>query len=129
MSDRSRILSADGLGLLEVLIAIVLFTVAMLMGGRFVVGFIHQVGVSEVRAQATEFAVEELERVRLLPYEDIAAIPPAPVPDEPAYTRKVDVAEVGAENPTALYNYRTITVTVTPPGGLEPVSVSTAVAP
>ena len=129
MTDRVRSLGVEGIGVLEVLVALILFSVAALMGGRFIVQFVHQVGVSEARAQATEFAVAELERVRLLPYEDVAATEAVPVPEEPGYTRSVEVSAIGDDDPTALYNYRTITVTVNPPGALDPVSVSTAVSP
>ena len=127
-SERGR-LKSDGMGVLEVLIAIILFSVATLMGGRFIVQFIHQVGVAETRAQATEFALEELEQVRLSPYDEILSIAAAPVPEDPNYTRQVDVVEVGAEDPTARYNYRMITVTVSPPGDLDAVRVTTAVSP
>ena len=88
---------------------------------------VHQVGVSEVRAQAAQFAMQELERVRLQPVADIASIAAAPVAAAPEYTRSVEVAIVGSD-PSALYGYRLITVTVQPPAGLEPVQVSTAVA-
>ena len=84
-------------------------------------------GVSETRALATELAIEEMERVRLLPYEEIVAAEPAPVPESPDYIRSVSVAIVG-ESPEALYAYRLITVTVEPPAGLPAVSISTAVA-
>ena len=124
---RRPVSSCDGFTVLEVLIALALFTVAMLFGGRAIVGFVHQVGLSEARAQATEFALEELERVRLLPYEDIVAVGPASVPAAPGYTRSVNVAVIGSQ-PEELYAYRVITVTVEPPSGVAPVSVSTAVA-
>lgn len=107
--------------------AVVLFTVALLIGGRSIVEFVHQVGVSETRAQAIEFAMAEMERVRLLPYEQITAIPPAPVPDAPEYKRSVDIVVFGSD-PSEVYAYRLVTVTVQPPGGLDPVRVSTAVA-
>ena len=117
----------DGLTLLEVLVALVLFATAMLVGGRTIVGFIHQVGVSEARALANEYALQEMERVRLLPFDQIAAISPAPVPEAPEYRRSVEVKVIG-ESPEALYGYKLITVTVESPAGLDPVSVSTAIA-
>lgn len=113
--------------LLEVLIALVLFSTAMLIGGRTILGFVHQVSVSETRALATELAMEEMERVRLMPYEELRSTEPAPVPQEPNYTRAVSVAIVG-QDPESLYAYRLITVTVEPPAGLDPVRVSTAIA-
>ena len=124
---RSTIRNSDGLTLLEILVAVVLFTVAMLIGGRSVVGFVHQVAVSEVSAQASQFAMEELERLRLLPYDEITSTAAAPVPEAPEYTRAVDVAVVGS-NPSERYAYRMITVTVQPPADAEPVTVSSAVA-
>jgi len=119
--------SEGGLTLLEILVAIVLFTVAILIGGRSIVEFIHQVGVSEARSQATEFAMEEMERISLLSYEDITPASPAPVPEAPDYIRSVDVTVFGSD-PSELYAYRLITVTVQPPAGLDPVKISTAVA-
>jgi Tfp pilus assembly protein PilV len=128
LTSRSRhVSSTHGLSLLEILVAVVLFTVALLIGGRSIVSFVHQVGVSEARAQATEFAMAEMERVRLLPYERITSIPPAPVPEAPEYVRSVDVAVFRAD-PSDLYAYRLVTVTVQPPGGLDAVRISTAVA-
>ncbi|MGD2151634.1 MAG: hypothetical protein PVG79_00110 [Gemmatimonadales bacterium] len=113
--------------MLEVLIAIVLFTVAILVSGRVIVEFVHQAGISEVQAQAVEFAMQELERVRLLPYDEIVSRSAAPVPEAPQFRRRVDVAVFG-EDLEELYAYRLITVTVEPPRGLRPVGVSTAVA-
>jgi prepilin-type N-terminal cleavage/methylation domain-containing protein len=126
-SKRVNVSSRDGFTLIELMVAVMLFTGAMLIGGRTIVEFIHQVGVSEVRAQATEFALEEMERVRLLPYERITSIGSAPVPEAPDYMRAVDVAVVGAD-PSDVYAYRVITVTVEPPAGLDPVRISSAVA-
>jgi hypothetical protein len=68
-----------------------------------------------------------MERVKMTPYEGIVAIAPPPVPEAPEFVRSVDVAITGTDL-ADLYAYRTITVTVTPPAGLDPVSVSTAVA-
>ncbi len=129
MSSPRGLSARDGISLVELMIAVMIFTVASLIGGRFVVQFIHQVGVSEARALATEFAVEELERVKLRPYEDIGPIAAGPIPADPSYRRGVAVTEVGEDDPTALYSYRMITVTVSPPGNLDPVRVSTAVSP
>lgn len=127
ISARQALRDTKGLGLLELLIAVVLFTTAMLIGGRSIVDMVHQVSVSEVRAQAAQFAMQEMERVRLQPFADIASIATAPVPTAPKYSRSVKVAIVG-NDPSALYGYRLITVTVQPPAGLKPVKVSTAVA-
>ena len=127
-TSRPRALfGADGLTLLEVLVALVLFATAMLVGGRTIIGFVHQVGVSETRALANEYALQEMERVRLLPYDQVAAISPAPVPEAPDYNRSVNVKIVG-ESPEALYGYKLITVTVESPAAIDPVSVSTAIA-
>jgi prepilin-type N-terminal cleavage/methylation domain-containing protein len=119
--------NTEGLTLIEVLVAVVLFATAMLLGARSIVGFVHQVAVSEVRVQAAEFALEEMERVKLLPYQEIVPTAPAPVPEAPDYVRSVDVAIHGTEA-ADLYGYRVVTVTVQPPAELEPVSMSTAVA-
>ncbi len=83
-------------------------------------------GVSEVHTQATQFALEELERVRLLPYDSISSSLPEPVPDAPEYTRWVDVVNIGGDL-SSIYDYRVITVTVVPPAELAPVSVTTGV--
>jgi Tfp pilus assembly protein PilV len=121
MNDRS------GFSLLSVLVAIVLFAVAFLAAGRSIAQSVHQVGLSETYAQAREFAIEEMERIRLLPYEDIASLATAPIPEAPRYLRSVDVAIVGSD-PEELYAYRLITVTVQPPAELPPVRISSAVA-
>lgn len=121
-----RVAAIDGFTLIELLVAVVLFAGAMMIAGRTVVGFVHDVGVSEARAQAMEFALEEMERVQLLPYDQIAASGPEAVPEAPEYERRVDVRTEG-NDPSALYGYRVITVTVEPPSGLQPVSVTIAV--
>ncbi len=120
-------LAQRGFSLLEILVAIILFTVGILTAGRAIVEYVHQVGVSEVQAQAIEFAMAEMERVRLLPYEEIRSVPPAPVPEVPGYVRSVDVVESGT-NPEELYAYRLITVTVQPPSEMAPVRISTGVS-
>ena len=123
MTQRER----KGFTLVELLIAVVLFATAMLIGGRSILEFVRQVSVSEVRELAAEFAMEELERVKLLPYEQINSVPATPVPEAPEYIRTVAVAVFGTD-PAALYGYRLITVTVQPPAELEAVRLSTAVA-
>lgn len=117
-----------GFTLVELMVAVLLITVAMLMGGRFIVTQLQQVSLSESRAQAAEFATETAERVAQLPFDSIQSVAATPVPEAPAYLRSVDVRDVGG-GPTDLYYYRVVTVTVTPPGKLPAVSVTTAVAP
>jgi type II secretory pathway pseudopilin PulG len=123
----ARPVATAGTTLVELLIAVVIFAVAVAVAGRSIVGFVGQVAVSELRAQALEFAVQELERVRLLPYEEIVARAAQPVPEAPGFTRSVAVSVTGLD-PSDLYAYRLITVTVVPPAGAGPVSVSTAVS-
>lgn len=118
-----------GLTLLELLVAVVVFTLGVLIAGRFIVEFTHQIGVSEARAQATEFAIAQMERLKLMPYDAIAPVAPEPVPDAPKFTRRVEVREVGG-GPTDVYTFRLVTVIVDPPSQVAPpVQVTTAVAP
>ena len=93
MTHRER----KGFTLVELLIAVVLFATAMLIGGRSILEFVRQVSVSEVRELAAEFAMEELERVKLLPYEQINSVPATPVPEAPEYIRTVAVAVFGTD--------------------------------
>lgn len=123
-----RVSGSEGLTLIELLVAVVMISVVMLMGARFIVQQVQQVGVSEAQAQSYEYAMEELERTKLLPFDSIQAKSPAPVPEAPRYTRWTDVEDVGG-GATDLYHYRVVTVTVEPPSdAVPPVEVTTAVA-
>lgn len=116
-----------GFTLIELLVAVVLITVAMLLGGRFTVQQLQQVSVSEAQSQARGYAIEKLERLKLLPIDSITAQSPQPVPEAPRYLRSVQVMDVGGGN-TDLYSYRLVTVQVQPPSqSVPPVEVSTAV--
>lgn len=128
MIRRTNLSETKGLTLIELLVAIVLISVVMLMGARFIVQQVQQVGVSEAQNQAYEYAMEELERMKLLPFDSIQAKSAAPVPAAPRYTRSVDIQDVGG-GATDLYYYRVVTVTVEPPSeAVPPVEVTTAVA-
>ncbi len=127
MSGLTRSRGERGLTLIELMVAVVMIAVAMLLAGRVIVQVVQQVGVSESQAQASEFAVEELERIKLLDFDSIQASGPDPLPYAPAYSRTVEVRDVGG-GATDVYDYRIVTVTVEPPGELRPVSLSTAVA-
>lgn len=127
MSSRFLVASKRGLTLVELMVAVIMVAVIMLLAGRFVVGLIQQVSVSESHTQANEFALEELERIRVLDPDSIKQVPVQPLPYAPAFRRSVIVSDVGG-GITDLYHYRIVTVTVEPPPGLEPVSVSTVIA-
>lgn len=123
-----RVSGNEGLTLIELLVAVVMISVVMLMGARFIVQQVQQVSVSEAQAQAYEYAMEELERLKLLPFDSIQAKSTAPVPEAPQYRRSVAVQDIGG-GMTDVYYYRVVTVTVnTPSDAVPPVEVSTAVA-
>ncbi len=128
MKSEAALSRRSGVTLIEVMVSIVIFAIAIMVTGRFIVQFIGQTGVSEAEAQATEFALEELERVKLLPYDEIVDRGPEAVPEAPGYTREVTVRSVG-DSATSVYMYRMVTVTVDPPGELQPVKLTSAVAP
>lgn len=107
--------------------SIIIFAVAIHVAGRFIIQFAGQVGTSEAQAQAVEFALEELERIKLLPADSIVAKPASPVPEDAQFLRSVDVRMVGGGS-VDLWAYRVITVKVAPPEGIEPVELSTAIA-
>jgi len=116
-----------GLTLIELMVATVLIGTAVLLAGRFIVNVVGQIGLSETQAQATEYALQETERIRLLPYDSIRALPRTPVPGSSGFFREVAVRDVGG-GLTDLYEYRVVTVTVEPPGAGKPVRVTTAVS-
>lgn len=128
MTRAERMQDRSGLTLIELMVATVLVGTAVLLAGRFIVEVVAQIGISETHAQATEYAMEETERIRLLPYDSIQAVARAPIPGAPEFYREVEVRDVGGGS-TDIYQYRVVTVTVEPPGGKTPVRVTTAVSP
>ncbi len=127
MDRRPAYRCRDGLTLVELLVSIIIFAVAINVAGRFIIQFAAQVGTSEAQAQAVEFALEELERMKLLPADSIVAKPAAPVPEDAQFMRSVDVRLVGG-GPVDVWAYQIITVRVAPPEGIGAVELSTAIA-
>lgn len=127
MIGTTRIRDTSGLTLIELMVATVLIAIAVLLAGRFIVDVVGQIGLSETQAQATEYALQETERLRLLPYDSVQAESREEVPGASGFFREVAVRDVGG-GLTDLYEYRVVTVTVESPGVGKPVRVTTAVA-
>lgn len=114
-----------GFSLAEVLISLSLLSFALVSLGSFTVKFISLSAHTYARAQARSYAVEQLEQLRRQPYSEIETIPAGPIDGADGFTRAVTVTRVGG--PTAVEDYKIVTVEVRPPGGLTPVRITSAI--
>lgn len=121
----------DGMTLIEVMIAVTILATAMLGLGIFMARFARTVANSDVRNTANELAAMRLEQIKTVPR--YAAIDTGyPGTEQLAapytgYSRTTAVSHTGGTAP-ALYDYRTVTVTVTNPRLTAPVKRTTIIA-
>jgi prepilin-type N-terminal cleavage/methylation domain-containing protein len=121
-----------GLTLIEVMIAMVILTVVLLGMGQFAVNFTRAVQQSEARIIAVNLVDQQLSEIRSSPnYSGLEAAyngTESSVSGFSGYSRVTLIVQTGGLKPTYADDYKTITVTVTPPGRAGPVTKTIIVA-
>src|ERR1700736_6523260 len=105
-----------GMSLMEVIVAMVLLTGALLSMGAFMARYSKVTGVMTIRSEANELVADRLEVVKgALKYSTIEtnyAATEMSIPNHPSFKRKTLVTHTGGL-PPSLYDYKTVTVIVT----------------
>ena len=121
----------NGMTLVEVIIAMVLLTGALLSMGAFVARYAMVTGNMSVRSEANELVADRLEAVKgALKYSTIEANFAASEPSitgHPGFKRVTLVTRTGGL-PPSLYDYKTVTVIVTAPALKTPAKKSTIIS-
>lgn len=120
-----------GMSLIEVIIAIVILSGALLSMGGFVQKFAHTVSLTDVRGVAAELAADRIETVKAATsYSAIDSLyrkTESSIPGYPKYTRQTLVQRVGG-GATDLVDYKIITVVVSTPALKVPVKKTTIIS-
>jgi Tfp pilus assembly protein PilV len=115
--------------LIEVIVAVVLLSGALLAMGAFIARYANVNGTMTRRSEANELVADRLEAVKAaISYstiETIYAKTETSIPNHAGYIRRTLVTRTGGAAPS-LYDYKTITVIVTG-GGLPTPSKKTTV--
>lgn len=127
MMKRSR----KGMTLVEVVMAVTILATAMLSIAAFMGKFTRIVAVADVKNTANELASQRLEEIKNAPrYAAIDTLYPGTVAlasPYTGYTRQTLVTHTGG-GPTDLYDYRTVTVSVSNPRLPTPITRTTIIA-
>ena len=116
-----------GMTLIEVLMALVILTGALLGMGRFITGFSHATSDGTLTSTAADLVLDRLEYVKATkPYPNIPsyAVTEASIPGYPNFTRVTRVIRTN----NARFDYTAVTVTVSHPSLSTPVKKSTIIA-
>lgn len=129
-APRRALRNRDGFTLIEVVVASVILTTALLAMAGFTVRY--QQGESKVRtfSKAQELASVRLEAVRsAVPYASIDTMEAteSSIAGYPGYTRVTQVTRIGG-TPSDTVDFRTVTVRVSTPGNRQTVAKSSTVA-
>ena len=120
-----------GMTLIEVIIAIMLLTGALLTMGAFVARFATVSGNTAIRGEANELVADRLEQVKgALKYASIEAnyaMSESAIPNHPGFARQTIVTHTGG-TPPAVYDYKTVTVIVTNPALKMPAKKTTIIS-
>lgn len=124
---KGRLVAREGFTLIEVMIALVILTGALLSMGAFMTKFAHSTTTSTAASFASDLAVARIETIK--GSGDYAALEDdyegtSTSPDHPGYSIATDVARVK----NSLDDYTAITVTVTAPGLERAVKKSTVIS-
>ncbi|GBD32317.1 MAG: hypothetical protein KatS3mg081_1944 [Gemmatimonadales bacterium] len=119
-----------GFTLIEVMIALVILSVAILGMGTLTAGLVKTTAVGDVTAAAIQLAEDRIEEVRIEPVyakiDSLYAGTETGFPTLPGFTRTTEVVHYGG--PGQSFDYKKITVTVEGPGLLAPVVRTVTVA-
>jgi prepilin-type N-terminal cleavage/methylation domain-containing protein len=119
-----------GFTLIEVMLALVIFMVVLLGVGQMTASMVHTVATSERQEAAVQLAHDRLALVQATPryaaLESLYVATETTFPTLPGFTRVTQVVRSGG--PGQPMDHKTVTVTVTGPGLLVPVSRTITVA-
>lgn len=141
MSNRSRYAPAQsqavagtgrsGMTLIEVIVAMVLLTGAMLSMAAFIARYANVSGTVQRRIEANELVADRLEEVKgAIKYAVIDSVFAKTEPSivgHPGLTRQTIVTHTGGAAPS-LYDYKTVTVIVNGPGLKTPSKKTTIIS-
>jgi prepilin-type N-terminal cleavage/methylation domain-containing protein len=120
-----------GLTLIEVMMALTILACAMLSMAGYLTKFARTIAASDVLATANEIAADQLEAVKAAPryaaIDTLYAGTTVMTGTYAGYTRVTTVTHTGGGS-TDLYDYRTITVTVSNSRLSKPVSKTSIIA-
>jgi prepilin-type N-terminal cleavage/methylation domain-containing protein len=128
---RSRKRPRRGMTLIEVMIAVVILTTAVLGMGKFMTSFVHNVSTDNLNAVASQLVASRLEEVKgatnYNTLETVFAKSESSLPPYTGFTRSTLIKHIGG-GPADLYDYKTVTVIVTLPGGTQQVKKTTIIS-
>lgn len=141
LSNRSRteriemanavVSSRAGMTLVEVIVAMVLLTGALLSMGAFIARYANVTGAIARRSEANELVADRLEEVKgALRYalvDSLYAKTEPTIVGHPGLTRQTIVTRTGGAAPS-LYDYKTVTVIVNGPGLKTPSKKTTIIS-
>jgi prepilin-type N-terminal cleavage/methylation domain-containing protein len=120
-----------GMTLIEVMIALVILTGALLSLGSFVTNFTHTVATSGVRTTAGELAADRIETVKsAVKYDSLETLyagTEATVTGHPGFSRQTIIQRVGGV-PGDSVDYKIVTVVVSNQALRAPVRKTTIIA-
>jgi prepilin-type N-terminal cleavage/methylation domain-containing protein len=123
--------SRAGMTLIEVIVAMVLLTGALLSMSAFIARYAKVTGAVARRSEANELVADRLEEVKgALKYSAIDSLYAKTEPSIPGHvglTRQTLVTRTGGAAPS-LYDYKTVTVIVNGPGLKTPSKKSTVIS-
>ena len=127
---RARRHTPKGMTLLETMIAVTILATAMIGMAQFMANFAHATKTSAVEAGALDLATQRIDAVMHAPTYasiDSMAATEAVTADSTGYQRQTLVTHVGG-GASDTQDFRTVTVVVTPPGGISPTRKTTVIA-
>ena len=128
-ADAPHLQNRGGFTLIEVVVAAVILTSALLAMAGFTIRYQRSESRARLFTRAQQLASVRLEAVRTaMPYAsiDTMAATETTIPGFPGYTRVTTVTRVGGATTDTL-DYRTVTVRVSTPGALQTVAKSSVV--
>lgn len=120
-----------GMTIIEVIVAMVLLTGALLSMGAFIARYAKAAGTMALRSEANELVADRLESVkgavRYSTLESVYSGTESSIPNHSGFARQTIITHTGGL-PPSLYDYKTVTVIVTAPALSKPAKKSTVVS-
>jgi prepilin-type N-terminal cleavage/methylation domain-containing protein len=128
---KSRKRLRRGITLIEVMIAVVILTTVVLGSGKFITSFVRNVSDDNLSAIASQLVVSRLEEVKgATRYDNIETLyakTESSIPSSAGFSRQTLIKRIGG-GASDLYDYKTVTVIVTLPGGKKQVKKTTVIS-